>query len=203
MVKPGDVVRKGDILVSGIVEVTNDFGEIINKKPVIASADIECSSYYDYYDAFSMTYTVKIFTGKKKTGYYVTVFGKKIILYNPRYSYDMYDIIVNENTVRINESFYLPIRYGTITVREYYKQRNKYSESEAIDLAKERINRYFSKLSEKGVSITRNNVKTEIIDNMCVSKGRIHVLEPAWEYRIVDESEWRINRIDEHNGNNN
>ena len=43
MVKPGDVVRKGDILVSGIVEVTNDFGEIINKKPVIASADIECS----------------------------------------------------------------------------------------------------------------------------------------------------------------
>ena len=31
MVKPGDVVRKGDILVSGIIEVMDDFGGILLK----------------------------------------------------------------------------------------------------------------------------------------------------------------------------
>ena len=77
MVKPGDVVRKGDILVSGILDVTDDFGGVLNKKPVIASADIECSSYYDYYDSFPLTHMMRIFTDNKKTGYYITLLGKK------------------------------------------------------------------------------------------------------------------------------
>ena len=52
MVKPGDVVKKGDIMVSGILEVKDDFDGILERKPVIASADIVASSYYDYYDSF-------------------------------------------------------------------------------------------------------------------------------------------------------
>jgi similar to stage IV sporulation protein len=40
MVKPGDVVKKGDIMVSGILEVKDDFDGILERKPVIASADI-------------------------------------------------------------------------------------------------------------------------------------------------------------------
>lgn len=202
MVKPGDVVRKGDILVSGILDVTDDFGGVLNKKPVIASADIECSSYYDYYDSFPLTHMMRIFTDNKKTGYYITLLGKKIILYNPRYSYSMYDIIVNENTTRITDSFYLPIQYGTITVREYFVQKNIYTQDEAFLVAKERIKRYFDKLAESGVYVTNNNIKTDIKNNMCISRGKVYVKEPAWEYKIVDESEWRINQTDEYNRDN-
>lgn len=203
MVKPGDVVRKGDILVSGIVEVKDDFGGVLNKKPVIASADIVCKSFYDYYDEFPLTHIVRIFTNNKKKGYYITLWGKKIFLYNPRYSYELYDIIVDENTLHITDSFYLPFQYGTVTIREYIEQKNKYSESEAKELAKEKLKRYFDKLSGNGVSILKNNVNITVNNNKCIAEGRIFVEEPAWEYKVIDESEWRIEQTDEHNGNNN
>lgn len=203
LVKPGDVVRKGDILVSGIVEVMDDFGGVLNKKPVIASADIVCSSYYDYYDAFSLNHNLRIYTDNKKTGYYVTIFGRKLFLYNPRYSYSMYDIIVNENTTHITDSFYLPFQYGTVTIREYTLKKEKYTEDEAISIAKDRLKAYFDKLGENGVYIYRNNVKIDVNSSSCTARGVILVEEPAWEYKLVDESEWRINQTDEYNGNNN
>jgi similar to stage IV sporulation protein len=115
----------------------------------------------------------------------------------------MYDIIVNENTLHITNTFYLPFQYGTITVREYIEQKDKYSENEALEIAKNKLQRYFDKLSENKVTITKNNVDTTIKNNTCISKGRILVEEPAWEYKIIDESEWRIEQTDEYNGNNN
>lgn len=115
----------------------------------------------------------------------------------------MYDIIVSENTLHITDSFYLPVRYGTVTVREYIEQKDKYSEDEAIEIAKNKLKRYFDKLNENGVSIVKNNVKIYIKNNNCIAEGRIFVEEPAWEYKIIDESEWRIERTDEHNGSNN
>lgn len=203
LVKPGDVVRKGDILVSGVLEVIDDFGLVLDKKPVIASADIVCNSYYDYKDSFYLNYKKRIYTDNKKTGYYITLFGRKIFLYNPRYSYSMYDIIVNENTSHITDSFYLPFQYGTVKIREYIEQNNIYTEDEAISIAQNRLKAYFEQLAENEVYIYRNNVTIDIKNNKCIAQGQILVEEPAWEYKIVNESEWRINQTDEHNGDDN
>jgi len=202
-VKKGDVVKKGDILVSGIVPVKNDYEEIIRYQPVVADADIVCTSYYDYEDRFSLEYTDEIYTGRNKKGYYIEISGKKLFLYNPSNSYDKYDIIVNENVLHITDSFYLPIRYGIITTREYYEEVKRYSEDEAIKIAEAKLNRFFDKLSANNVLIIENNVKITIENGYCIAKGRILVEEPAWEYKEVSDDEWRIERTDEHNGNNN
>jgi len=203
MVKKGDVVKKGDILVSGIVPIKSDFDAIIRLQPTVADADIVCSSYYDYEDVFSMEYVDTIYTGRVKRGYYIALTDKKLFLYNPSNSYDMYDIIVNENVLHITESFYLPIRYGTITTREYYEVTKSYSEDEAIRIAQAKLQRYLDKLAQANVLITENNVKITIENGNCIAKGRILVEEPAWEYKEVSEDEWRIEGTDEHNGNNN
>jgi similar to stage IV sporulation protein len=202
LVRPGDVVKKGDILVSGLLTVKSDFDEILSITPVVADADIMCKSFYDYHDSFSMNYIQKQFTDHNKTGYYITLFGRKIFLYNPRYSYDKYDIIVNENTLHVTNTFYLPFCYGTRSVREFIEQKKTYTEDEATSIAKARLKRYFDRLIEKGVLITENNVKITIENNSCSSKGRIITEEPAWEYRTIQESEWRIEQEDELNGDN-
>lgn len=202
MVKAGDVVKKGDILVSGILTVKGDFDEILRLQPVVADADILCKSYYDYNNVFSMNYKQKDYTEKSVKGYYLTLAGKKIFLYNPRNSYDRYDIIVNENTLHITNSFYLPFRYGTVTVREYQENNKIYTEEEAASIAKEKLNRYLDRLTENGVLILENSVKITIENNKCITKGRIIVEEPAWEYKTIQESEWRIEQTDEHNGDN-
>jgi similar to stage IV sporulation protein len=202
MVKKGDVIKKGDILVSGILTVKGDFDEIVNLETVVADADIICSSYYDYYDSFSMDYLEKIFSGKKKRGYYLELFGKKLFLYNPSNSYRDYDIIVNDNALHVTDTFYLPFRYGTITTREYGKEKRTYTGEEANAIANARLNRYIKKLSENNVLINENNVKVTIENNTCITQGRILVEEPAWEYKTIQENEWRIEETDEHNGDN-
>lgn len=203
MVKVGDVVKKGDILVSGILTIKSDFDEILDLKPVIADAEILCKSYYDYKDVFSMDYIKKIYTGDQITRYYMTLGRKKIFLYKPSIRYDKYDIIDNENTFHITDSYYLPFRYGTVTIREYIEQKRSYSQEEAISIAKEKLKRYFDQLNENGVLILENNVTITIENNSCITQGRIIVEEPAWEYKTIQESEWRIEQTDEHNGDNN
>jgi similar to stage IV sporulation protein len=202
LVKVGDVVKKGDILVSGIVTVMGDFDEIISKEPVVADADIRCSSYYDYYEAFPMDYIDKQYTGNQKKGYYLMFFGRKLFLYNPRYSYLTYDIIVNEKKLHLTPSFYLPIRYGTITTKEVKKEKTKYTEEEAAAIARKRLDRYMNRLIENNVIITENNVRITIENNKCITQGRILVEEQAWEYKTIQENEWRIEPSDEHNGDN-
>lgn len=202
LVREGDVVKKGDILVSGILTVKGDFDEILRYQPLVADADIVCKSYYDYNETFSMNYIDRIFTGKVKKGCYFILFGKKLILYNPGNSYDKYDIIVNENALHITNSFYLPFRYGIITTREYKTEKKIYTQEEAISIAQAKLNRYFEQLRKKHVLITENNVKISIENNICKTCGRILVEEPAWEYRTIQENEWRIEQTDEHNGDN-
>lgn len=203
LVRPGDVVKKGDILVSGILAVKGDFDEILRYQPVVADADIVCKSFYNYQSTFNMTYYDKVFTGKVKKGYYFGFFGKKLILYNPRNSYHKYDIIVNENSLHLTNSFYLPFLYGTIATREYEEEKKNYSKEEAISIANERLNRYLDTLNKNKVDVKDNNIKTTIKNNQCITRGRIFVEEPAWEYKAIQEDEWRIEQKDEHNGDNN
>ena len=116
---------------------------------MIADAEILCKSYYDYKDVFSMDYIKKIYTGDQITRYYMTLGRKKIFLYKPSIRYDKYDIIDNENTFHITDSYYLPFRYGTVTIREYIEQR---SYSRKLPIAKKSKN-YFDQLNENGVLI--------------------------------------------------
>jgi similar to stage IV sporulation protein len=202
MVSEGDVVKKGDILVSGIVNIMGDFEEILGKEVVIADADIRCKTYYDYRKSFSMNYTKKNYSGREKKGYYLNAFQKKLFLYNPRNSYPMYDIIVNEKKLHITDSFYLPFSFGGIVVREYDEVKLKYHEEEAIRIANARLERYINELIENDVLIIENNVKITFKDNNCIASGRIVVEEPAWKYRTIQENEWRIEPTDEHSGDN-
>ncbi|MBE5967768.1 MAG: sporulation protein YqfD [Lachnospiraceae bacterium] len=197
--KPGDVVKKGDILVSGIVAVKGDFDDIIKNELVVADATISCKSYYDYSDNISMNYIAREFSGEKKIGYYFSILGKKIFLHNPSHSYDRYDIIVNENTLHVTETFYLPFRYGTITVREYKEKKMTYTGEEAREIANKKLQRYLKRLTDNGVTILDHNIEITIENNFCITQGRIIVEEPAWEYQKVQDNEWRIEQTDEYN----
>ena len=60
----GDTVKKGDILVSGRVEIVNDSKEVIGYKYCHADADIFADTQMEYEDELSASYEEKVYDKK-------------------------------------------------------------------------------------------------------------------------------------------
>lgn len=205
LVKAGDEVKKGDILVSGIIDIYGDDGTIVKKEPVVSDADILLRTKYDYKDSFPLKYIDKEYNNKKFNIYGISLFNKNIFVWNPFNKFkseESYDIIVNENYWRLNNSFYLPVKWLKKDYLGYNQITKKYSKEEAEEIALEQLNRYIEKITEKGVLIIKNNVKITVDNNSCIALGNIIVDEPEQDYRLVKDSEWRIIDTDEHSGDN-
>ena len=67
LVRAGDEIKKGQELVSGIVDITDDSQEVIRYAYVQADADIYIRHTIAYYDTFPLDIEKKVRSGKKKT----------------------------------------------------------------------------------------------------------------------------------------
>jgi len=66
LVKAGDTVTAGQVLVSGVVELYNDSKEKVGEHLVPADADILAQTQMVYEDRFAMEYPVKWYTGEQR-----------------------------------------------------------------------------------------------------------------------------------------
>ena len=67
-VQPGDEVEKGQVLVEGMVPVTDDSGEVVRTLFVRADADIRLRTTKTYREQVSRFQRVRSYTGKKRQG---------------------------------------------------------------------------------------------------------------------------------------
>lgn len=201
-VELGSVVKKGDILISGVVPVIADGETLIENKVILADGDIKLKTYYEYEDSFPMKHGYPVYTNRKKTSYSFSLFGKKIFSHMPRNSYDNYDIITEASTLKLVRNFYLPISIMKTTISEYNMEYAMYTEAEATTLANQRLLRYLEELDRAGVAILEQRVEVKIENGTCKSAGKIIVEEPAWDYSPINDSEWRVLETDEHSGDN-
>lgn len=200
MVKKGDPVKKGDILISGMIEIVGDGDVLLKKEPVIADGDIILETSYSYNKSFSMQYKKKNFTGEKKSIFGISLFQKKLFLQNPLNQFKKFescDIIINEKNLKLNHSFILPFSWLKKEYQEYYVTENIYSADEAKEIALERLNLYTNQLEQENVVIQKNNVFITVNKSTCTAKGNLIVWEPAKEQRKIKEEEWRDTDSDE------
>ena len=121
MVKAGDEVKKGDILVSGQVPIYNDAGEIINYQLYRADADIYLECDYSFNASMPIDYVRHDFTGEEYKSLYFQFFGKEIIF--PDYKNTEYcEITEKRNQVQAFKQWFLPVFYGV----DYYKEYTSY-----------------------------------------------------------------------------
>lgn len=78
VVKPGDAVEKGQILVSGVIAVHNDSGDCVGKYYTAADADISINTDLEYCDILNSEYEYKNYT-EKSTEYFILGFINKNI----------------------------------------------------------------------------------------------------------------------------
>jgi similar to stage IV sporulation protein len=177
MVSKGSVVKKGDILVSGRVDVYNDNGEIADYQYYAADADIYAKTIQEYNEEFDIVYTQKNYTENEKVRYYLKILNKKINIRIGKISYNEYDMITNESQLKFGNNFYLPLILGKVQIKEYISEKKNYTKEEAIAKGNEQLREFCEKLIEKGVQIVENNVKIHIGKKSCKIDGYLTVIE--------------------------
>ena len=163
VVQPGDEVEKGQILVEGMLPVTNDSGEVERTLFVRADADIRLRTTKIYREWVPHFQTVRSYTGKMQRGFRLRAGAVDILAMPPLAGKRNWDLTGVSRQIVLFGDFFLPVWTEAITAREYEKVERKRTKTELNDLTKAVHERKLQKLTEKGVQIIENDVK--ILDN--------------------------------------
>ncbi len=171
----GDKIKKGQILVTGKVDLLNEYGEQTETMYVSSDAVIYGLVTYTYDDSIEMNYYEKEYYKEKK---YLS-FGFGPYLYTPIKikSEKNTELISTTKNLKITSSFYLPIYITKTTVKYYNPQKKTYTENEIKKIAKKRLQKYIDDLTKKGMKIRKNSVTISIVDKKCIVYGDIEVQE--------------------------
>ncbi len=186
MVKVGDTVKTGDILVSGTIDLYDDYGEVTGKKYVHADASITISKTYEINEELKADYNGKIYTGNEKEKYYFSV-KDKIIFQAGKCDFEYYDTFTEDKQLKLTDTLYMPLSMGKVVYKEYEKVEARYDLEKAKAILEERINEYFKNLEQLGVVIIEKNVKIDVYNNSYIAIGYIDVKEPIGEDVIIEK----------------
>ncbi len=155
-VRPGDIVKKGQLLVSGIVENSRQEGEIML---VHAIAEIKARTWYEG-EAEAGTFIIeKIPTGRKKNIYYVDILGRRIKIPSGMPGYENFSKSESEWKVQIGKNMVLPLGIAVNTYEEYIDQQREVTTEKARMIAGD--NAYRRVL--KGIPQTAQIIETDVV----------------------------------------
>lgn len=178
MVHPGDTVKKGQVLVSGTIPITDDAGTVVSEHTVRADADIIGRYRLTEKKQISLWHEERVFTGKTRKGIFIQAFGKKLVLLPPDFRKAEWTYAAEIRQAHITETFCLPFFYGTVRAEEYMLCSMNYKEKELSGMAEEYRKETEAKLIEKGVHIIENNVTILDNDSVCQFQLEMTVEEP-------------------------
>ena len=137
VVKIGDEVNVGTVLVEGKVPIFDNDGNIVSYDYVDADADVTIRAEYPIHRKISRYYRHKNYTGNEYTLPYLR-FGQHYLC--PVYkkdSYHLYDMVVKEKTHPVLKEFSIPIFWGNRKYCEYVEIEDLYGEEEGTILLKQ------------------------------------------------------------------
>lgn len=201
-VRTGDVVKKGDILIDGVLDITGDDGSIVARHAVLADGTVRLKCVEEYKQSVPMTYEEKVYTGRSRQGITLEILGRKIFSYNPSNSYQNCDIITEMGQYCIGENFYLPVVCAKTTLKEYTLAEVVRTKEEAELYADQLLLRYLKEKKESGAVILDKQLTPRFTNTQCVLEGWLIFNESAWEYRSITSDEWRLDSGNEHNTDN-
>jgi similar to stage IV sporulation protein len=161
LVKEGDSVSEGDLLVSGRVDILDDSKEVVSANYCAADADVWISTELSYESSFSTVYDKIEPTGKKNImcelafGKYVFDAGRN------KCDETGWDSMTTWYPIRFGNDFYLPFQIAIIRQEQYEITSNTYTENEINAIAEEKFALYCEKLSKNTIQILSNSVMIE------------------------------------------
>ena len=159
MVKAGDIVEKGSVLVSGQIPVYNDDGTVKEWQYCVSDADIFLEYEQEIQIDQKLYYEYKNYTGREKTSSFLVIGGKKLILRLKKPDFVKYDEVTESERLRLFSGIDLPVFIGKTTAREYLPVEAVYDENSALKLLEKEFSKIVEGLKQKGVQIIQKDVK--------------------------------------------
>lgn len=180
LVKAGDSVKKGQVLVSGQIPIYNDSGEIVACESCRSDADIFAKTVLTYEDSIPLTYQGKNY--EKKSAFpvfYLKIRQVRIQIGQRKRIQKQAEVFSSEHTFFEDSVF--PITCGKIELRKYEEKEKTRSRKELQKILTERFQEFQRESEKKGVQITGNSVKIHIGENQASASGAVQATEPIGE----------------------
>lgn len=195
-VKPGQKVKKGQILISGILPITGDDDTVVEKVPVVAKGDVELYVEQEIKEEIPQRVKEKKYTGRTLTKYEYQVGDKSICIKNPMKQFHKsckYDIITTVFQEKKFQPFAIVLQKRIYQYREYQwttKKRSKKEIQQVGDAAYQSLKR---ELQEAGYPIMSHTAKIRNIDSATwMLEGRLGFLCQKCTKKYIAESEWQV-----------
>lgn len=172
-VKVGENVRKGDLLVSGIYD-SNVWGYGYMRP----QGAVYARTVRDITVEIPLKYQEKVYIGKeieKKTLFF---FSKSIKLYrNTGFLGVTYDTINKREDIYFFDGTKLPLSIESVIYRPYVYENNVHTQSDAIDIAYDKLNRIIDEFTEGGAYLLRKNVSGFFSEEYYVLECKVTLIE--------------------------
>ena len=154
MVKEGDTVKKGDVLIAGWME-----GKYTGKNYVNANGEVKAKVTYSQSEKIEKKEIKREQTGKNENKYAIKFNNFKINFYKTLSKYEIYDTMYTNKKIKLFSNFYLPIEVIKYTNYEVTETEISYGKEEAKlegqKRAEEKLNELIEgEISKKDVNIT-------------------------------------------------
>lgn len=200
LVKAGDEVTQGQILVSGVIPITDDGGTVVAAHYVHSDADIRAVRTRQETKEFSLWHRKQEKTGRMRKGLTVSLNDISFVWMLPNFRGTEWRTVTDIRKVRLFGDFYLPLELGVISSDEVSSYDVKYTETELKQLAEVYKNEIEEKLIEKGVQIIENNVNILVNGSSCRFEATLRTEESIkMETDIAQEEIQGEQPADEHN----
>lgn len=133
-VNVGDVVKKGDLLVEGVME-----GKYTGAREVPARAEIYAKIYHEKEEKTTLLQQNEVKTGNEEKKIEIKFNKIKINFHKGLSKFEKYDTIIENKKVRFFSNYYLPLEIIKITNFETNTVEKQYSVEEAINVTKEKL----------------------------------------------------------------
>ena len=186
VVEPGDKVKKGDLLVSGRVEIKNDAKEVVDYKYQAADADVYIRTALSYEESLPFRYKKKVYTDKERKMllFRTQKYSFDSILFPPKYEHA--EVFTEEEQLKLGEHFYFPFFYGVRTIREYKLENERRSKEEMQKILSRKFQVFCRDLEKKGVEIVEKNVKIYNETQSAKAKGELILIQKAEKRRETE-----------------
>ena len=183
VVKAGDSVAVGDLLVSGLVQRTDDSGTVTGYLSVQADADVRIRTKVPYRDTFSALETTYVRTGEQRKSINLEIAGHQICLGWKIPQKGNWMVSRIRYPADFGYSKLSPVRITFQVSEAYQKESRRLSEQQIRKKAEDRLNDTCKKLKEKGVQILENDVMIKKKKSEILVEGTLDAEAKAAQYR--------------------